>query len=217
MIAVQDQGQDGILFLKNLRVQGIELPVIILAKVYDPDTFGISVANNAEYMVMSGASDIWYPVLRQLVEKVLTHRRMEEEVAFLNKKLNIVGSVTRHDVVNQLTAVSGYTELLEMSTDDPQLRSYIEKERFALDKIRRQFQFAKDYQNLGTEPPVWQTLSSVFRRAGDLVTLNGVTVTDITGNAAVFADLSFEKAVTQTAGQCSPPRQKSLEHPCIRS
>ena len=84
-----------------------------------------------------------------------------------------------------------------MSTDDPQLRSYIEKERFALDKIRRQFQFAKDYQNLGTEPPVWQTLSSVFRRAGDLVTLNGVTVTDITGNAAVFADLSFEKAVTQ--------------------
>ena len=63
VIAVQDQGQDGILFLKNLRVQGIELPVIILAKVYDPDTFGISVANNAEYMVMSGASDIWYPVL----------------------------------------------------------------------------------------------------------------------------------------------------------
>ena len=56
-------------------------------------------------------------------------------------------------VIDELTAVSGYTELLEMVIEDPQQKSYIEKERFALEKIRRQFQFAKDYQNLGMEPP----------------------------------------------------------------
>ena len=52
---------------------------------------------------------------------------MEEEVAFLNKKLNIVGSVTRHDVVNQFRGRLGYTELLEMSTSDPQLEMVTRK------------------------------------------------------------------------------------------
>ena len=105
-------------------------------------------------------------MLVQLIEKVSAIRQAKNEVAFLNKKLNLVGSVTRHDVLNQLTAVSGYTELLEMVVEDPQMKSYIEKERFALEKIRRQFQFAKDYQNLATEPPRWQPLASVIRRAG---------------------------------------------------
>ena len=69
----------------------------------------------------------WYPVLVQLIEKVSAIRRAKDEVAFLNKKLNLVGSVTRHDVLNQLTAVSGYTELLGMVVEDPQMKSYIEK------------------------------------------------------------------------------------------
>ncbi|MFY9750411.1 MAG: HAMP domain-containing sensor histidine kinase [Methanoregula sp.] len=197
VIAVQDEGGNGILFLRNLREKKIDLPVIILAAAYDPDDFRIAVANRAEYMVMAGAPNSWYPVLVQLVEKVSSIRRAQDEVAFLNKKLDLVGSVTRHDVINQLTAVSGYTELLEMVVTDPQMKSYIEKERFALDKIRRQFQFAKDYQNLGTEHPVWQPLSSVIRRATDLVTIKGVTITDTCGNASVFADPVLEKAMAQ--------------------
>jgi signal transduction histidine kinase len=197
VIAVQDEGQDAIRFLKNLREKKIYLPVIILASAYDPGAFRISVEDRAEYMVMAGAPDSWYPVLPQLVEKVVAARRVQDVVAFLNKKLNLVGSVTRHDVLNQLTAVSGYTELLEMVVTDPQMKSYIEKERFALDKIRRQFQFAKDYQNLGTEPPVWQSIASVIRRTNDLVTLKGVTITDTCGSAAVFADPFLEKAMAQ--------------------
>ena len=87
--------------------------------------------------------------------------------------------------------------LLQMVVEDPQMKSYIGKIRSALDKIRRQFQFAKDYQNLGTEPPQWQSLASVIRRAGDLVSLKGVTITDTCGNAAVFADPILEKAMVQ--------------------
>jgi len=84
-----------------------------------------------------------------------------------------------------------------MTVEDPQLKSYIEKERFALDKIRRQFQFAKDYQNLGNEPPVWQTVSSVVRRGGDMVALKGITVTDASGDISIFADITLEKAFAQ--------------------
>ena len=197
VIAVHEKDQDGLLFLKNLRDRGVDLPVIILAGAYDPDVFRAVVANRAECLVMAGPVDNWYPVLAQLIEKVMAIRRAKDEVAFLKKKLNLVGSVTRHDILNQLTAVSGYTELLEMIVEDPQMRSYIEKERFALEKIRRQFQFSKDYQNLATEPPSWQSLASVIRRAGDLVAIKEVTITETCGNAAVYADPMLEKAVSQ--------------------
>ncbi|MFZ0004348.1 hybrid sensor histidine kinase/response regulator [Methanoregula sp.] len=197
LIVVQDEGQNGIIFLKNLRDQKIDLPVIILACAYDTDAFCFSVANGAEYMIMDGDVDKWHPLLKQLIEKISANRQIQDKLAFLNKKLNLVGSITRHDILNQLTAVSGYTELLEMTTEDPQMRLYIEKERFAIDKIRKLLQFSKDYQNMGSEPPVWQTISSIIRRAEDLISLKGVTIKNASGTASVFADLSVEKAVAQ--------------------
>ncbi|MEN6396092.1 MAG: HAMP domain-containing sensor histidine kinase [Methanoregula sp.] len=197
VIAVHEKDQDGLLFLKNLREREVDLPVIILAAAYDPDMFRAVVAHRAECLVMSGPEDSWYPVLAQLIEKFLEIRRAKDEVAFLKKKLNLVGSVTRHDILNQLTAVNGYTELLEMITEDPKMKSYIEKEQYALEKIRRQFQFSKDYQNLATEPPLWQSLASVIRRASDSVSIKGVTHTETCGNAAVYADPMLEKAVGQ--------------------
>ena len=43
-----------------------------------------------------------------------TQADLKKSLEFALKKLQIVGSVTRHDVLNQLTAVVGYTELLEI-------------------------------------------------------------------------------------------------------
>jgi signal transduction histidine kinase len=197
VVAVHEEGQNGLAFLCSLRERGVDLPVIILADAYDPDVFSGAVTRRAEVMVMTGALDTWYPVLATLIDKVCRIRLQEKQVAFLEKKLNLVGSVTRHDVLNQLTAVSGYAELLEMILTDPQMKSYIEKERFALEKIRRQFQYAKDYQNLADEPPRWQPIPSAVRRGTENVALNGVKIEDSCGNVSVFADPAFEKALRQ--------------------
>ena len=120
---------------------------------------------------------------------------LNQKVAFLEKKLTLVGSVTRHDVLNQLTAVTGYNELLEMMITDLKMRSFVEKERASLVKIRHQFQFSKDYQNIGTEPPYWQKISSVVRRASDPYDLKSIRIEDSCGEAAVFADVLLEKAI----------------------
>ncbi|MDP3396113.1 MAG: HAMP domain-containing sensor histidine kinase [Methanoregula sp.] len=118
---------------------------------------------------------------------------LKKSLEFALKKLQIVGSVTRHDVLNQLTAVVGYTELLEMMVEDEKQRSFIEKEKQAIDKIRRQFKFAKDYQNIGVEPPQWQLLKGVIHRAIDEADLKTIRVADLTGSASVYADSLFEK------------------------
>jgi signal transduction histidine kinase len=115
------------------------------------------------------------------------------KIGFLEKKLNLVGSVTRHDVLNQLTAIAGYNELLGMMIEDEKLRSFLSKETQAVDKIRRQFQFAKDYQNLAAEPPRWQSLDSALRHVRELIDLNAIRIQSETGKTAVYADLLFEK------------------------
>jgi signal transduction histidine kinase len=119
--------------------------------------------------------------------------QLMEKIAFLDKKLNIVGSVTRHDVLNQLTAIAGYNELLGMMVEDEKQRSYLEKETQAVDKIRQLFRFAKDYQNIATEPPRWQSLNNTLHRVRELIDLDAIRILSETGDLAVFADPLFEK------------------------
>jgi signal transduction histidine kinase len=118
---------------------------------------------------------------------------LREKVNFLQKKLQIVGSITRHDVLNQMTAIVGYNELLGMMADDPKFRGFLEKEKFALNKIRRQFQFAKDYQNIAVDPPRWQNIRNLTSRVSEDVDVNQVRITADTGTAAVLADPLFDR------------------------
>jgi signal transduction histidine kinase len=122
-----------------------------------------------------------------------TISELREKVAFLEKKLEIVGSVTRHDVLNQLTAIIGYNELLGMTVEDPKSRSFLEKEKFALNKIRRQFQFAKDFQNIAVDPPSWQNIRNLVNRVSEDFDAKKVRVRADTGTASVLADPLFDR------------------------
>jgi len=127
----------------------------------------------------------------------MTPDELRRALAFAEKKLQLVGSVTRHDVLNQLTAIVGYNELLGMMIEDPKLLTYLEREKNAVDKIRRQFAFAKDYQNIGALPPAWLPLRQLIHQAGEEVDLRPVQIADETGQAAIFADPQLGKAVIQ--------------------
>jgi signal transduction histidine kinase len=122
-----------------------------------------------------------------------TIARLETSVAFLQNKLQIVGSVTRHDVLNQLTAIVGYNELLGMMVEDPKLRGFLEKEKNAINKIRRQFQFAKEYQNIAVENPRWQNIRNLVNRVSEEFDLKKVRITADTGVASVLADPLFDR------------------------
>jgi signal transduction histidine kinase len=125
----------------------------------------------------------------------MTPDELRAALAFAEKKLQLVGSVTRHDVLNQLTAIVGYNELLGMMIEDPKLKSFLEKERSAVDKIRRQFQFAKDYQNIGANPPAWFPLRQIVRESAEEADLGIIRVEDMTGPVSVLADPQFPKVI----------------------
>lgn len=119
---------------------------------------------------------------------------LTKKVALLEKKLEIIGSVTRHDVLNQMTAIVGYNELLGMMVEDPKLKSFLEKEKFALNKVRRLFQFAKDYQNIAVESPRWQNIRNIVNRVSENFDVKKVRIIADTGTASVLADPLLDRA-----------------------
>jgi signal transduction histidine kinase len=187
-------GQTGLALVASRRSQDSDLPVIVAGEHLDPPVAAAILEHDASCLSLTAPVEAWYPVLHRLIEQTARTSQLNRKVTFLEKKLTLVGSVTRHDVLNQLTAVTGYNELLEMIITDQKMRSFIEKERASLGKIRNQFQYAKDYQNLGTEPPHCQKISSVVRRASDMYDLKSIRIEDSCGEVAVFADALLEKA-----------------------
>jgi len=81
----------------------------------------------------------------------------------VNKKLNILSNITRHDILNQITVLSTYTDILRLKISDPAVLDYVNKEDLAIDAIRRQITFTREYQNIGIHSPVWQNIHNTIK------------------------------------------------------
>ncbi len=181
--------------LTSLWSSKTEVPVILASGTFNPRLADEIRAHHARYVLLPEPVELSFPALAQVTEMAVDLHRAEQRIVFLKKKLEIVGSVTRHDVRNQLTVVTGYNELLLMTVKDSTMKSYLEKVQDALNRIGSQFDFAKEYQNFGMEPPCFQMIHSVVLHAGENFDLKGVRVIETCGNAAVCADTLFENAI----------------------
>ncbi|HZD44193.1 MAG TPA: PAS domain S-box protein, partial [Methanomicrobiales archaeon] len=111
----------------------------------------------------------------QSVGRDITDRKKVEEALFLaNEKLNLLGSVTRHDLLNQLTAVQGYVQLAEEFGTDPEIRKYLSTANEVAGKMRDLIQFSRDYQNLGVHAPQWRIVQETILSAAVTLSLGRV-------------------------------------------
>jgi PAS domain S-box-containing protein len=125
---------------------------------------------------------------------ITRRKKAEDALRFANEKLNILSSITRHDILNQLTALLGFLELSRNRTTNPSTRDFIDRGEKAAQNIRRQIEFTREYQNLGVKAPAWTNVSDAFSRA---VTGFGFTGRTMLSPACkgleVYADALFEK------------------------
>ncbi len=96
----------------------------------------------------------------------MTERRMAEEaLRNANRKLNLLSSVTRHDLLNQIMAVTGYLGLAREGTSLDEVKQLADLAWKAAQTMRRQIEFTRQYQDIGIHSPVWQDLREVIARA----------------------------------------------------
>ncbi|MCX6699447.1 MAG: HAMP domain-containing sensor histidine kinase, partial [Methanomicrobiales archaeon] len=104
-------------------------------------------------------------------------------------KLNLLSSITRHDINNQLTVQMGYLEILEDTQLDPSHNEYFQKVSTAAKRISAMIQFTKEYEEIGVHAPSWQEVHALVETAAKQAPLGMVVVkNDLPAGAEVFAD-----------------------------
>ncbi|MFA6331653.1 MAG: PAS domain S-box protein [Methanoregula sp.] len=91
-------------------------------------------------------------------------RQFQNAIRESNRKLNLLTSITRHDVANQLTVVQGYTQLAAIRKPDPVTLDFLAKISSAVDTIQHQFDFARTYQDMGAQAPAWFRVGDIIGR-----------------------------------------------------
>jgi PAS domain S-box-containing protein len=115
------------------------------------------------------------------------------ELAQANKKLHILSTITRHDILNKLTGLQGYLELMKGEYTDPRLQEYLAVQETIIQTIARQIRFTKDYQDIGIETPRWFDSKETIAKAAAGLPLEALTFTVETGDLQVYADPMLEK------------------------
>ncbi|HPE62991.1 MAG TPA: PAS domain S-box protein [Methanothrix sp.] len=133
-----------------------------------------------------------------ITQEITEIRQNQEALREANRKLNLLSSVTRHDIQNQIAGLSGYAHLLsEILPEDPAMRTYIDRVMELTETIRKQVVFTRDYQDMGVAAPEWQSVEEVVRRAAESapveIAKRRVNLNISTGPLEIFADPMLEK------------------------
>jgi PAS domain S-box-containing protein len=118
---------------------------------------------------------------------------VENALRQVNAKLNLVSSITRHDILNRLQVIYGLVSLLQEGISDPTHSSYLKKAQESAIAIRRQIEFTADYRNMGLEKADWQDVHLSLRQSREHVDLKGVNLEIFTQGLEIFADPWLKK------------------------
>jgi PAS domain S-box-containing protein len=105
------------------------------------------------------------------------------------RKLNLLSSITRHDINNQLTVLMGYLDMLGLDQTDTSRDVYVRRAATAAQRISVMIQFTKTYESIGVKAPVWQDIRSLADTAAKEVQFGRIILkNDLPAGAAMFAD-----------------------------
>ena len=132
------------------------------------------------------------PFVLGIAHDVTERKRSEETMKKVNEKLNLLHSVTRHDILNTLTALLLYVELLKEDEKDPAMRETIGKVGVLAETIRRQIEFTRMYQDIGVHSPQWQSVADVFQCAVTAAGIGNLTIHNEITDLEIYADPLLE-------------------------
>ncbi len=128
-----------------------------------------------------------------VIHDITERKRVEKNLRTVTKKLNLLSSITRHDILNQLMVLKGFLVLAKDRAKDPELEDFLVKARKSTDTVERQIMFTRDYDEIGMKEPVWQSVSMNLVRAKGNLDVEEVRFIQEPPDIEVYADPLFEK------------------------
>jgi PAS domain S-box-containing protein len=125
---------------------------------------------------------------------ITEHKKAEMALHRAGKKLNLLTGITRHDILNQLTALEGFLELSDRFLCDPEKqKQYIEKEKTAAAAIRNQILFTREYEELGVKSPVWKNVNQCLQDSVAFLPMRNIRVVPDRTDLELYVDPLYSK------------------------
>jgi signal transduction histidine kinase len=128
-----------------------------------------------------------------IAHDITERKRIQNALNEANKKLQLLNSITRHDILNQITALDFYVATMEEATNDDVVRSNLQKAKKASENISHQISFTSEYQDIGVRKPEWQNCGKVFFRAAGSFNTGSIRIEPFEKAIEVYADPLFER------------------------
>ncbi len=129
----------------------------------------------------------------RVIERTAQLSQTQEAFQLANTKLNLLNSITRHDILNLITGLSGFLELSKDLTTDDTLRSYLDHAEAAAGGIHRHILFTRLYQDIGVHSPTWQQVQEIIDTAIHLISTSDIRFYGNIDDIDVYADPLLEK------------------------
>jgi len=129
------------------------------------------------------------PTVRVAITDITDMKRVEIALRVSNEKLNLLSSITRHDISNQVMVLEGYLTILEEKLPHPSLNEYFRKVATAIQRMSVMIRFTEEYENIGVKAPVWLDTRTLIGTAAKEAPSGKVMVeNNLPAHIEVFAD-----------------------------
>jgi PAS domain S-box-containing protein len=112
----------------------------------------------------------------------------EEALRQVNRKLNLLSSLTRHDILNKVSVLLGFLDKAKGLARDADLRDYLDRMEASTNAIGKLVKFTRDFKDLGMNPPRWYTLKACMNEAKGWIDPAAVTLTVDVGEWEIYTD-----------------------------
>ncbi|MCJ2533254.1 MAG: PAS domain S-box protein [Candidatus Thermoplasmatota archaeon] len=127
-----------------------------------------------------------------IVHDITERKKAEEGLKMVNKKLNLLGGITRHDSLNQLTVLKGWLSTAIEQEGDDSVRDMLLKVEKASDSLKMHLDFTAQYKSLGMKRPGWMPLAEVAAKVTEGLGRQGISVSVEVEDVEIFADPMLE-------------------------
>jgi len=129
----------------------------------------------------------------ETLEDITERKRAEKVLTEANKKLYLLNTITRHDVLNQLTAISSILQLVQHQNISRNINETLAQAENSVDVIERQIAFMSDYQDIDVHTPRWQDPTRILANVRVALPLDTIRLESDLGKIEIYADPLLEK------------------------
>ena len=119
---------------------------------------------------------------------IFERKSAEEALRQVNRKLNLLSSLTRHDILNKVSVLLGYLDKAKTLAQDTALLDYLDRMDTSTRAIGKLVKFTRDYKDLGINPPRWIALKDCLNQVTEWIEPNTVRLTLDVGEWEIYAD-----------------------------